>query len=1779
MSSIPTDQKMTKEEFFTYFREVEPVEEGNKPQKLIDNVLTIEDYATYDKESWKNLTDIFKNSGALTEQQLSQLNSDRISKGLELNTLSEQETRDLNEEDHIEDLVEEVKEIREKKTCENLTVSDDPDSVLSGLDDLEGEYNVVIIDPAREAFQGYGEKTYTGQGTSRKIYEKFKLLGEKHRLNLQAGGSMINIKAGVFKPKIKALIHAVGPTSRGDFNNFYEYLDKTLKSIFDTIKGLKRDESIDDETEIRLPLISASNDEGQGAVANKAGVYFPRYLDYIRKYFSKKEEDGKEIDKCKLINPLTLYIPEEYYEDYEKYEINLGIEECWVYDFDGVVHNIVTEDNYKKLKELGFDRNWEVLKNNLNEGIIEDMKSGNGLVRLKVISGNPEIFKNSTYELLTNNGVEIDLEDITFGLKKPKDRFLNDDLITRMGIKVVKYVDDFWKNIELIYNSRSAGFLKTLQFLYWYSNATEELYPIELFKPLPDLREDIARQKFSDIIDNDPTKLTFLENCYKLLTIYTRGYSFPEWSIYYVMENFEILNKTLVYFDKRDEPMLNDIAKLVREREPCNIGSQRLYNLEKMKREFGYEIGYYDRYYQKERKLLPNIAIFSETPLRGTLEKNLGDGVKIISSIGYAFDDENQSDYRYFLSDYTEDKKQELLEKYKDVINKIFQCAIDQKCTTIVFSLIGAASFGVKYPGNFIKDIFSVAFNVIKNSYDEVMKTNKFDIKFMGTGKLKDGEITDKFYFTGLGFEGEYTDIGFFPGNVEKVEIRKTLFVNAWDMLTVPGNGNFADKSLDGFMGRFSAIGVLGTGLTNPHILEVGSNYRSVPRPGEEGFASGASDIGIPETPQEAIEDEITKEFVRNARNLRSVYKSGYEFPEWSIMHVVNHKELLEEVKVYYDKKDKDLDVIKKLVYQREPVNMGTNRYYDKDKLQELFGYRTGYYDEYYEKNKKLPPNIAIFTRAGLKRDGEETVTTNINIINSIGYAFDSPEQSDYKYFFKNGRDNINKEELKGNYINIFNKIFKCACDHNCKLIVFCLVGGGFFSDRYPGGRVGFMREIFAPCFNDVKKFYDDKMENNKFDINFMGASDDPTFFKTNFDTDYKDIGYFPDNIDKVRDELNTTLFVNGWDMLSVIGNGNGQDLRSIDGNIGNFTTAGVLGSGLTNRYLRDSEANYIPVPLPTDPSFASNCINIGEVIEEEQPEEVIREKVTERKKICVKFYTITDGIFTGYEENKENNWIIIDPGGEAFLGGNKTYQGGGLSGFIYDEFQIEGKEHNQPTTFSYCDARISEADLTGKARAMIHAIGPDGRIEPYKSNKQEFYRCLDQCINNIGTLLDNEDLKRKIDTDTQIRIPLISSALYGGDIVNINDMTEYFINLTESIKKHICPKGYTIVLGLRGNEEINGFEKFYKFYKKISQQPNPSVNNSSSNSTEPFTDEEHSLEQNMRMIRDFKNLIGIGDAHRDGINTNRSLVDIAKEFPDKKFVSISETTFSKIESTNVTIYPEVEDNFTLLIKLLDSLPVIWYVCNRSTNALSGLEQVLPVYRIAIRRLIDLSIQTYFSECFNNLERLVASDSPTEQEYDSIRRDYQNIITYYNTKQILKRYITEDINPMGYQNSNESYKVHQTGVVTFSNPMQEEKVDIYKTWFALVRNISILDRAGEMIERYRADYFIINMGEYHLCSDIFSFYFGNGKTNRLLLAGTLSNKQGFHDNIGYYINTDQLQDFLSRFIKNLERERQTNQILSSPLKFKRNKKYLSPASKINNSRNKKKNKINKLKIK
>ena len=64
------------------------------------------------------------------------------------------------------------------------------------------------------------------------------------------------------------------------------------------------------------------------------------------------------------------------------------------------------------------------------------------------------------------------------------------------------------------------------------------------------------------------------------------------------------------------------------------------------------------------------------------------------------------------------------------------------------------------------------------------------------------------------------SDLGFFPSLLENpwVHKAKTLFINAWDPHSVEGNGNEADPSLDGRIGRITNIAVNGTPMTNPHM-------------------------------------------------------------------------------------------------------------------------------------------------------------------------------------------------------------------------------------------------------------------------------------------------------------------------------------------------------------------------------------------------------------------------------------------------------------------------------------------------------------------------------------------------------------------------------------------------------------------------------------------------------------------------------------------------------------------------------------------------------------------------------------------------------------------------------------------------------------------------------------------------------------------------------------------------------------------------------------------------
>lgn len=287
------------------------------------------------------------------------------------------------------------------------------------------------------------------------------------------------------------------------------------------------------------------------------------------------------------------------------------------------------------------------------------------------------------------------------------------------------------------------------------------------------------------------------------------------------------------------------------------------------------------------------------------------------------------------------------------------------------------------------------------------------------------------------------------------------------------------------------------------------------------------------------------------ALDIRSTYDKGYEFPQWSLEYFKKYgSELGKQCVVYYS--DGDLQSAKRLAIEREPVNIEMERHYDKDKLQQLFGWRHGFYGTFFEQTGTLAPNLAIYTPSFVVDRNNQMVP--LHIINSIGYAFDSTKQPDYKVLHKK------KDELFYRYVNVFKKILRCVKDKEFDVVVMSLVGGGVFSDLWEN----FLPTIWAPAFRHVFQ-----NNNNKFKILFMGPNNLP-LTKDMIGMKVENVGLFPDCIETVSSsfDIRKCLFVNAWDPWSMAGNGNGMD-KSLDGFIGRRSMIALLCWPLTNTHLQ----------------------------------------------------------------------------------------------------------------------------------------------------------------------------------------------------------------------------------------------------------------------------------------------------------------------------------------------------------------------------------------------------------------------------------------------------------------------------------------------------------------------------------------------------------------------------------------------------------------------------------
>lgn len=273
--------------------------------------------------------------------------------------------------------------------------------------------------------------------------------------------------------------------------------------------------------------------------------------------------------------------------------------------------------------------------------------------------------------------------------------------------------------------------------------------------------------------------------------IYIPRHHFPSWVLNPdLWKTFEF-DKTVVYYDVEDP--IQDVFRMVQQREPCNISMRRLYFEEKMQQVFGWKRGAYEL--STSEKLMPNVAVYCYANV--LLSTGCYTKVHVVNLVGYAFDTMYQPDYQYF----REKPHSHLVEKYNRVWTKAFYTALDLhrqgKIDKIKVFNVGGGAFAGYYYEDFIEKIFEPAFLPLLPLFAQ------YGIQVLG------------YDTTAKEFNG-----GYIPDVLEDIDedVQHTLYVNAWDPWSIIGNGNERDNSLDGHWGRCSNMAVLGWSVTNPDI-------------------------------------------------------------------------------------------------------------------------------------------------------------------------------------------------------------------------------------------------------------------------------------------------------------------------------------------------------------------------------------------------------------------------------------------------------------------------------------------------------------------------------------------------------------------------------------------------------------------------------------------------------------------------------------------------------------------------------------------------------------------------------------------------------------------------------------------------------------------------------------------------------------------------------------------------------------------------------------------------
>jgi hypothetical protein len=304
--------------------------------------------------------------------------------------------------------------------------------------------------------------------------------------------------------------------------------------------------------------------------------------------------------------------------------------------------------------------------------------------------------------------------------------------------------------------------------------------------------------------DNDEKKIRLTPHAFR--NLYLNEFQPPQWPIdhWQVLRKHGCLRSVRVYYNSTDN--VKDVKTCVSQRDVVNIGMETIVRQGKLVKSS--HSGYTELYKQNKTKLPPNFALYMKTPVSFDskhLEKHPSPlhYRHVLNVIGYAFDSPKQPDHQYF--------SRKGWRLFQSCLNKtllfVFQCASDLGLTTVVLSYVGGGHFQDYFGGGDYLDVFV---NAVKHAM--TVSQYRGSIELMGAPD----DLVNKLKI----HNNVRNNRKRIPAIWLSDEAENKLFVNAWDPHSYAGNGNKGDQSLDGFIGRHSAVSYLSCVKLNPHILK-----------------------------------------------------------------------------------------------------------------------------------------------------------------------------------------------------------------------------------------------------------------------------------------------------------------------------------------------------------------------------------------------------------------------------------------------------------------------------------------------------------------------------------------------------------------------------------------------------------------------------------------------------------------------------------------------------------------------------------------------------------------------------------------------------------------------------------------------------------------------------------------------------------------------------------------------------------------------------------------------